>query len=200
MRIQSWLFSIVTLLMLAGCSSYSIVSDYDSSIRFGNYRNYNWAPVSAVKTGDDVLVKNPLVYKHIKKAVDRELAAKGFAMQEGRPGDFSVSIHAGIRERVAVGPPQAGLIYRPGYYRGRHWGGYTVGYDPYGAYPNLTFYEEGTLIIDIIDTRSGDLAWRGVARGILKHYDSSEELHKELDDVVAKLLIQFPPLLKQGNP
>ena len=197
MRTRSWLFSVITLLLLAGCSSYSVVSDYDSSIPFGSYRTYRWSGEGGSKISDDVLAKNPLIYKHIRSAVDRELVAKGFVMKQTGPADFTVSIHAGIRERVTVGPPTVGFAYRSGYYRGWHRGGYTAFYyDPYGPYPRLTYYEEGTLIIDVIDTISDDIAWRGVARGILKDYDSSAELHKQIDEIVTKLLVKFPPLTR----
>ena len=197
MRIRSWLFSMVALLMLAGCSSYSIVSDYDNTIPFGSYKTYRWSGEGGSKISDDILAKNPLIYKHIKSSVDRELAAKGFVMKQSGPADFTVSVHAGIRERVAVGPPTVGFAYRSGYYRGRHGGGYTAFYyDPYGPYPRLTYYEEGTLIIDVIDTKADDIAWRGVARGILKDYDSSAEMRREIDEIVTKILIQFPPLVR----
>jgi hypothetical protein len=197
MRIRSLLFSLITLLALAGCSSYSIVSDYDNTIPFESYRSYNWSGTGGANISDDVLAKNPLIYKHVRKAVDRELAAKGFVLKESGPTDFTVSIHAGIRERVTVGPPTVGFSYSSGYYRGRHRGSYTsFWYDPYGPYPRLAYYEEGTLIIDVFDTRSDDIAWRGVARGILKDFDSSAEMRKEIDDIVTKILVQFPPLVR----
>ena len=197
MWIRSWFFSMITLLTLAGCSSYSVVSDYDNTIPFGSYKTYRWSGAGSPAAGEDILAKNPLIFKHIRKTIDRELAAKGFVLKEKGPTDFSVSIHAGVRERVTVGPPAVGFAWRTGYYRGWHRGGYTtVMYDPYGPYPRLTYYEEGTLIIDVIDTKSDDLAWRGIARGILKDYDSTADLHKELDEIVAKILVQFPPLTK----
>lgn len=193
MKFRVCTVSLIALLVLAGCSSYSIVSDYDSSINFGTYKSYRWSDEGAAMTGDDVLAKNPLIYKHIKKAVDRELSAKGFVLQDKGPVDFTVSTHARVKERVAVGPPTVGFAYRYGYYR-RGRGYYTMWYDPYGPYPRYTYYEEGTLIIDIIDRKNDDIAWRGVARGILKDYDSTIEMHNEIDMVVTKILARFPPL------
>jgi hypothetical protein len=195
MRIRSWIVSLIALLMLAGCSSYSIVSDYDSNIRFGDYRSYRWSGEGSSRISDDVLAKNPLIYKHIRNAVDRELQAKGFVLKEKGPVDFIVSTHAGIRERVAIDPPTVGFAYRSGYYhRGR--GYYSMWYDPYGPYPRYTWYEEGTLIIDIIDDKSNDIAWRGVARGILQDYSSTTEMHKDIDTAVTRVLDRFPPLTK----
>ncbi|NTW51103.1 MAG: DUF4136 domain-containing protein [Chlorobiaceae bacterium] len=197
MRIRSWLFSMVTLLMLAGCSTYSVVSDYDNTIPFGSYKSYRWSTEGGAKISDDLLAKNPLIYKHIRKAVDRELAAKGFVLKENGPVDFTMSIHAGIRERVMAAPPTVGFAYHSGYYRGRHGRAYSAFYyDPYGPYPRLTYYEEGTLIIDVIDTKIDDLAWRGVGRGIVRDYNSTADMHREIDEIVNKILVQFPPLTR----
>ncbi len=197
MRFRSLLFSLVALLTLAGCSSYSVVSDYDPTIHFGQYKTYAWSDEGASRISDDVLAKNPMIYKHIRAAVDRELQAKGFVLQEKGNVDFVVSTHAGIRERLAVAPSPVVVSYRYGYYHHRGPGRYAVWYDPYGPYPNYTWYEEGTLIIDIIDGKSNDIAWRGVANGILKDYDSSTEMRRDIDTAVTKVLDRFPPLVKR---
>ena len=179
------------LLVLAGCSSYSIVSDYDRSMPFGSYKTYRWSGEGASGIEDDVLAKNPLIFKHIKSAVNRELSWKGFVLKENGPVDFTVTAHAGIRERVAVGQPTVVMSYRRGFH---HNGYYSFWYDPYGPYPRLVYYEEGTLIIDIIDTRSDELAWRGVVTGILRNNGSTDDMHKEIDTVVGRVLARFPPL------
>jgi Domain of unknown function (DUF4136) len=194
MRIRTIIVSLIALLTLAGCSSFSVVSDYDSSMPFGMYRTYRWSAEGSSRIGDDVLAKNPLIYKHIRSAVDRELQAKGFQLREKGPVDFIVSTSAGIHERVTIGPPTVGVYYHYGHY----WRGprYSTGfwYDPYGPYPRLTYYEEGTLVIDIIDAKRDDIAWRGVGRGILKDYESTTDMHHDIDTAVMKILAKFPPI------
>lgn len=197
MKHSFWIFSIFSLLMLAGCSSYTVVSDYDRSMPFYDYKTYRWTDKARPGAEDDILVNNPLVYKRIKTDVDSELAAKGFILKERGPVDFTIYAHAGIRERVVVGPPPSGFIYHSGYYRGWRRGGYAAfWYDPYGAWPNVRYFEEGTLIIDIFNSTSNDIAWRGVARGILKDYRSAKSLHRDIDEVVGKIMAQFPPVVK----
>lgn len=196
-RIPSWIYPLLLLLSLAGCSSYAIVSDYDSSIAFGSYKAYRWDTDAVSKTGEDFLAKNPLIYKHIKAAVDRELSAKGFVRNDAGPVDFTVSLHAGIQDRMTVGPPSVSFSYHQGYYRRGHGGVYSAFWlDPYGPYPRVTYYEVGTLIIDIIDMKTRELAWRGIGREILKNYDSAEEMHKDLDIAVSRILVKFPPLTR----
>jgi len=193
MKHSFWIFSIFSLLMLAGCSSYTVVSDYDRSMPFYDYKTYRWTDQARPGAEDDILVNNPLIYKRIKANVDRELAAKGFILKERGPVDFTIYAHAGIRERVYIDPPPAGF----GYYRGWHRKGYMpFWYAPYYPYPTVHHYEEGTLIIDIFNSASNDIAWRGVARGILKDYRSPESLHRDIDEVVGKIMAQFPPVVR----
>lgn len=196
MRIRLWILSLFSLFLLAGCSAISVVSDYDSSVPFGSYRTYRWSADTPAPNGDDLLVRNPLIYKRIRNAVDRELQYKGFVQKEKGAVDFTVTVHAGIRERVMVEQPTISFAWRQGYYRGRH--GYYSGvwYDPYGPYPRMTYYEEGTLVIDIYDGRSGEMAWRGIGSGILRYYDSTEAMHRDLDAAVGKVLAKFPPLTR----
>ena len=42
MRVPIWILLMMTLLILAGCSTYSVVTDYDSSVSFGSYKALLW--------------------------------------------------------------------------------------------------------------------------------------------------------------
>lgn len=192
MKTRCWLISLIALLTLAGCSSYSIVTDYDQAIPFGSYQSYRWAEKGSSVT-DDLLVRNPLIYKHIKTAVDRELAARGFILKASGYADFTISTHAKVRERAFI-EPAPGFAWGSGYYN--RWGrrGYTTMW--YSTYPTVSYYDEGTLIIDILDGKSNEIVWRGVANGILSDYTSSERIQRKIDEVVKKILERFPPLVK----
>lgn len=193
MKSRFWLISLIALLTLTGCSSYSIVSDYDRAIPFDNYKSYRWDEKGGTDNNDDLLAKNPLIYKHIKAAVDRELAARGFLLKESGPSDFTISTQATVRERAFI-EPAPGIAWSSGYYN--RWGrrGYTaIWYPPYHA---VSYYDEGTLIIDITDGKTNEIAWRGVASGLLNNYTSSERIHREIDEVVTKILKRFPPQIK----
>ncbi|NTU54492.1 MAG: DUF4136 domain-containing protein [Chlorobiaceae bacterium] len=191
MPTRFWLFLIIALLTLAGCSSYTVISDYDNSAPFGNYKSYRWNESGNKDGSDDMLVKYPLTFKHIKTAVNRELAAKGFMLTETGPVNFTLTARAKVRELMVVNPP-VGFAY---YSRWGRRGYTTVWHDPY-PYPPVSYYEEGTLIIDVTDTKTGELAWSGIARGLLKDYNSSDKIHREIDEVVKQIIAQFPPVIK----
>jgi hypothetical protein len=52
-------------------------------------------------------------------------------------------------------------------------------------------YKEGTLVVDIYDTNSKQLIWRGSAEDTLS--DKAEKNEKSLDKGVAKMFQEFPP-------
>ena len=58
-------------------------------------------------------------------------------------------------------------------------------------------YEEGTLTLTIINTAGDNLIWQGMATGIIEPNRSTEAKEKRTQEVVAKLLANFPPTKKQ---
>jgi hypothetical protein len=62
----------------------------------------------------------------------------------------------------------------------------------------VSYYEEGTLVIDIIDWQEKELSFRGTATGTLsKSEKTPEEAQLDADEVVTNILSKFPP--GQGN-
>ena len=51
----------------------------------------------------------------------------------------------------------------------------------------------GTLVIDVLDAASGDVVWQGLAKGALADMPSGEELDAYVDQVVGRILQDFPP-------
>ncbi len=204
MKIPSWVVFVMTLLMLAGCSTYSVVTDYDSSFPFGSYKTYHWADDGIAKSSNNVLANNPLILRRIKSTIDKEFAIKGFMLNNDGPVDFTLSVYAGVQDRESYSPPPINFSFYHGYHHNRfghqRFGYYRPGYnwfgvyDPYWPGPYVSYYQEGTLVIDVTDEKSGELAWRGVAQGVLKNYDSSKEMQQDIDAAIAKILVKFPPL------
>lgn len=194
MRIPVWILTLISLAALAGCSSYSITRDYDSSAAFNTYKTYRWSTDSTAKTENLTAVKNPLLFKRIKSAVDRELSAKGFTSKEDGRVDFLVSVHKGILERVVIEPPPpTGFSWHHGYYSDRFGLYYNYWGWPYGPYTRVGYYDEGTLAVAIIDGKSNDLVWHGMARGFVKDYDSGIDMQRDIDEAIKQILAKFPP-------
>ncbi len=174
----------VSLFLLWGCSSVSYKTDFDPEIDFSTYKTYMW--YAGKMPDDDALSANPLVKKRVAAGIDKALQAKGYSIGTEDAFDFVVIIHAGNKEKMQVTNYGYGG-YGYGRY-GRGWGGYG-GYGGTDVYQ----YDETTLVIDVMDAKKKEMAWRGTATGIVKENPDQEEQQKNIDNLVEKMLSKFPP-------
>lgn len=178
------LWPLLTLTLMA-CAGIDTSTDYDPNAvgRLSQYRTYSWLPKPQ---GKDIRVYNDVFEARVKQAVDRELQSRGYRLVEQNP-DFKVGWHGAIDEKLDVGTMNAYYGY-----------GWDPWYSPYyvGAAVPQTYvreYEEGTLILDVVDAGSNKLVWRGTAQAELSTHASAEHRQKRLDEAVNKILKDFPP-------
>jgi len=160
--------------LMASCSSVRVATDYDDKADFTGYKTYGF-----FKEGIDKVEISDLDKKRILRAVDDEMAKKGFTKSE-RP-DLLVNIFTKAREQVNVS--QSGFGY-----------GYGWGWNPWmwgGNYTNVSTSTEGTLYIDLIDATKKELVWQGVGTGVLTL--DREKKQERINEFVAKIIEQFPP-------
>jgi hypothetical protein len=159
---------ILSLLLAAGltnCSSVAVKSDFDANANFASYKTFDFMPH---RTG------NPLNNKRIEAAIEQELVAKGLQRQvAGRP-DLLVAYHTNVKDKIDVDT----YGYRYGRYGRR-----------VGTYTTVQKYQQGTVVVDLVDAKERELVWRGWAKG-----EAGESVSKEkIDDTVAKILAKYPP-------
>jgi hypothetical protein len=177
-------FSIVLIgavLLAVGCSSISVRHDFDTQADFTAYQTYAWLqqPTTAVGDAEAAQRTNTLLDKRIKRAVDAELAAKGMKPSAENP-DLLVIYHTGLDRKVDV--QDWGYSY-PRYPYGGWYGGQVDVYE----------YDEGTLIVDLIDAESDQLVWRGTATKVIDETASPEKREANLNEVVTRLFADYPP-------
>ncbi len=156
----------------ASCSSLSTDFDYDTSFDFAGLHTYAWIDKQ----------DNSLDMKRVREAVDATLRARGFQPTESRP-DFQVAAHVSTKDRLRV--VDWGYTYHP---RGYWYGGRDV---------DVYQYEEGTLILDVIDPGQSELIWRGTASKTIDRGWTPLERDEEAREAVRALLEKFPP--KRGG-
>jgi len=177
-----WLAVLIgTVLVATGCSSISVRQDYDTQADFVAYRSYAWIQQSTTAVGSAKAAQqtNTLLDKRIKSAVDTQLAAKGMTLVVENP-DALVVYHTGIDNKIEV--QDYGYTYPRYGYAG--W---------YGGEVDVYEYNEGTLIVDLIDAKSDQLVWRGTATKIIDETASTQQREANLNEVVAKIFAQYPP-------
>jgi len=179
----------------AACSGLTSWSDYDpgriDTVR--GYQTWDWELTSEGKVGDirsyDRIVDDPILEGRIQSSIESNLQAKGFRKIEQGDPDFRVGYHLSISGRMD-------LSYVNTYY-GYGWGGY---WGPYGPTMGLTYstptvreYQEGTLIVDVVDGREDQLAWRGVVQGEVHERRDAQERQQALEKAVKEAMKDFPP-------
>ena len=174
-------FLVLTLWMTLfwGCSSISVNSDYDQSVNFTKLHTYSL--MKETNSKEDGPPPNTLVMSRIDNAIRKQLDMKGFRKVTENP-DFLVAYHASVDEKT--------VFHSTPYYGGG------VGFGHVGvAYQDVyqTQYEEGTLIIDILNPQSNTLLWRGTAKGAVDERDNPTEKTQQINEAVAKILKTFPP-------
>jgi len=168
-------------LLIAGCGSgISVTHDHDSSADFTALKSFAWLqmPANAVGSTKAAIERNGLLDKRIKTAVNSQLQAQGYEMDEANP-DFVLMYHTGVDDKIDVTDWGYGYGYASPY-----WGGRNV---------SVYQYKQGTLILDIIRSSDKQLIWRGQAQATLNENNSPEEREARLGEAVAKILAEFPP-------
>lgn len=172
------------VLLAVGCAGKQVTQDYDPQTDFSTFRTYAWQPQSSEKSGDPRL-DAPLLHKRIRTAIDTVLQQQGYRKAGDAP-DFYVQYYVAVKERM---DSTRSSVYMGGATGGGGSGvGVSVGI-PLGA----ATYEEGTLVIDFLEPTARKLVWRGSTTRRLKYADTPEENEKLIQDVVARILAQFPP-------
>lgn len=172
----------VVVVFATACAGPFVRSDFDSGADFGDYRSFAWLEPATADV-ENPLLDSPLLGRKIERAVLATLAGRGFASTAADDADFLVTYHTSVRERVRDSGVNVGLTFGSGYSRGLRT--IVVG-DQFGA----NSYQEGTLMIDIIDAGTDELVWRGWSTANV-HPDRYTD--EAVTEAVQAILAKFPP-------
>ncbi|MDH4016102.1 MAG: DUF4136 domain-containing protein [Actinomycetota bacterium] len=170
----------------AGCSTLKVHSDWDPEYDFSRVQTWKWATVSQTPTGSAVVDTDGLLAQRVMRAVETSLAGRGYVKTETSEGDFEVAWFLTVEPKT-----QVTTINDYHGYGGPYRGWYGAGYG--GSTTVVDSYNEGTLIIDIRDGKSGQLIWRGSATARLREKADPEKAQQRANEAVTKILEKFPP-------
>jgi hypothetical protein len=164
--------TLITAILLVRCSTISVMQDYDPEYDFSKLKTFGFLPLPE-DAGIDQLNAN-----RFGDAIKNEMTAKGYTVSEN--ADFGVALLFGKQTKTNI------TSYGYGY--GPYWG-------RYGGTGNIDVsqYDEGTLIIDVIDMNKKELVWRGTGTGVIDPNATVEERTANINNAVAQILAQFPP-------
>ncbi|GAA4368071.1 DUF4136 domain-containing protein [Hymenobacter saemangeumensis] len=172
----------------SGCATSSrvgVTNDFDHSVNFRAYKTWAWYPQQPTDTqggpGQDYV---SFLDKRIRDAVSAEMTKKGLTEVSTAP-DVYVAYSTRVEDKQQVSP----------YYN--NWGYPYYGYGWYGRNMTpVTQYKAGTVIIDIVDAKRKQLAWRGTGQAAVDQNTISEQ---EAFRIVGGILGTYPPQDNQAR-
>ena len=180
------------LLLLGGCSNQpSYLIDHDEYTDFSRYKTYRWYDDAHDSKLADYRQYNASD-KRVRAYVDRELKLKGFTESTTGSADFWVNYNISKEDHMKIDNfsnyPSAGMHGAASV--GTYGSGVAIGYS---SGPSVKHYKEGTVVLDIIDTGTNKIVWRGIAEGRLKSSLTQKDKNRIASQVSRELLGEFPP-------
>jgi hypothetical protein len=173
MKVQNAVALMATLIFLTATSfGQQVKTDYDRSANFSQYKTYSW---------QDVKTSDPLWVDRIKSDVEEALAAKGWRQV---PSGGNISL---VATEITTNQPTLNTYYdnTGGFGRRFRGGGFGT------STTTVDNYKVGTLVLDMLDSQTQKVVWRGSASDALSN--KSDKNIKNLDKGVQKMLKNFPP-------
>ena len=160
----------------ANCATLTVSSHIERTANFADYVTYDWGPPDNLPVGDPRLDNNPFFQDHLQGAIEKRLAAKGYERALTGEPDLLVHYHASVNQKVDVYEVDT----RYGYCYGN-------------CQPQVVDFEQGTLVIDVVDAATGKVVWRGWAQDVMNGViDDQRRLEKQVDESVDKMMVLLP--------
>jgi hypothetical protein len=175
-RFKKAAFVLITMVLVFATksSAQQVKTDYDRGANFAQYKTYSW---------EQVKTRDALDVDRIKAAVNAALAAKGWTQVESG-GDVSI-----VAMEITHNQQTLNTFY-DGF--GGGWGWRRFGGGGFGEATTTTeTYKVGTVVVDLFDTKTKQLIWRGASSDTLTN--NSDKNIKNLDKGVDKMFKHFPP-------
>jgi|GEM_PF-385037 len=177
--------TVQVLLLAAGCVSLQTESTYDLKADFSELETFAWLDNEKLP-GDHVRISNEAVQQTVRDTIEQTLVAKGYRTGETESADFVVSWVGAIEKKIKK--EHLDHLYSP-YGYGTLFRDEALNPEPARQ---ITEYEEGTLIIDLLDPVNQRLLWRGTGVGRIVPERPPETALRNLAKAVVKILEPIP--------
>jgi uncharacterized protein DUF4136 len=155
--------TLLAVLVAAGCQS--VTTHFDRGTDFASLKTYRWD--EGTPPSGPFAVMNDFV----QKTITEELAARGLQVDSQK---------AALLARYHTDTDQAFTLNANG---------------DWSAFFDLreVRFQQGTLVLDLIDARTKKLLWRGTAEDVFDQRDLISQNEKRVALAVKKMLADFPP-------
>lgn len=163
------------LVFVTSCSPFQVRTDYAETANFTAYKTYQFRV--------DDLKLNDLDKDRVLNEVAKNLQMKGLAASQ--TPDLIVNLNASHKKVEDVRFDSGFGMF--GWGRPFGWG---IGMNR--AWTDN--YNQGSLVVDIIDAKTNKLVWQGIGNGI--NVDSPKSKQKQIPAIVAEIMANYPPMKK----
>jgi hypothetical protein len=154
-----------------------VSTDYDPTANFAQYKTFTIMPMEQFKN-------NTITADRIKAAITQALQGRG--LQPVTSGaDLQVEVFAKLSKETQAYTTSTG------------YGGWGYGWrGGYGGGMSTTTIQDvavGTLIMDLVDSKTNKPVWRGIASDTIDPQSTGEQKQEKLNDGMKQVFAKYPP-------
>jgi hypothetical protein len=178
------LFIAAAVLALSACSTLKSTSDFDPSVSFEQYKTYSWVE----KKNDDAGYHlDGLMDQRVRAAVETQLSQKGISKADKQNADLLVNYITKVDKKINIDTFNSNFGYNP--YYGPRWGfGGSI-----HSETTVREYDVGTLMVDLVDNKTGKLIWRGTVADTVREQSTPEERINTINQAIGTVMMNYPP-------
>jgi hypothetical protein len=189
MKTQRWLALLLlplAALVLTSCGTVDVRSTINSAADFQKYHSFNFAPVAQ---RFDPAVFSVINQVRVKNAIEATLKEKGLKLADNP--DLLASYYFSVKDKTydSRNPSSEGNSVRDTFQKY-----YGAKYSTLGSMDeqgNLQ-YNEGTLVIEVIDRRTSQTVYEGIVTGVVRQGQPDQKVEKRIDEAVHAALAKWP--------
>ena len=155
----------------------TVTIDYDHTVNFLKFRTYAWAKIQAT---------DPSVEDRITIALNRDMGGR-YMTEVAKGGDVTITAVEATQDKQEFATFYSGVVDYPWQ---RPWGSGFL-----DSQATLSDIPVNTLVIDMYDTKTHKLLWRGSIAGPLE--GSQDKMNNAIDKEVTVLISKYPPKFKK---
>ena len=180
-----FILSCIMMLMLSACAGVDVQTETAKDADFTGFASYSWLEVAGEEAGQ-VRANNPEVAAWVKASVDRQLLKKGYVKSSNGQPDFLLSWFGAVEKKVKV--ESINHLYSSYGY------GAVVASMPLEARKGGVEreYEEGTLLLDVLDPKTHRMLWRGSGTAKLLQGMEKDDAALYVDRLVKNICKAIP--------
>lgn len=165
---------LLSALWLPACASVRVNSYAAPTLDVRAYRTYAWDGAELGFTGDPRLDNNEFFQRRVQQAVEAQMGFRGYEKATSGPPDLTLHVHARVEQRI-----DSSQIDRDA--------------GPCREDCRAFVFDQGTLLVDLLDARTRSIVWRGWAeRSLDGVIDDQAIMNQTIDRTVSTIFARLP--------